>query len=100
MRDGGVDAGMDHGRMSAAVGGSEFPGERAVGIARVPIPSLGQHQTLGYLEAERMNIADINQHAREFLAALHDAELRCLLDRVDGIAAGIREPDDLRLRGL
>src|SRR5215510_13392335 len=32
--------------------------------------------------------------------ALDDAEFRCLLDRVDGVAAGIGKPDDFRLRGL
>ena len=38
--------------------------------------------------------------AGELLAALDDAELRRLLDRVGGIEAGIGEPDDLGLRAL
>ena len=34
------------------------------------------------------------------LPAGGDAEFGALLDRVDGVAAGIGEPDDLGLRGL
>ena len=44
-----------------------------------------------------MNVGDEHQHARELLPAGDDAELRRLLDRVGGVAAGIGEPDDLGL---
>src|SRR5262245_30527508 len=46
VRYGGVDAGMDHGRMSTIVGGGKCLRERTVGVARIPIPGLGQHQAL------------------------------------------------------
>jgi hypothetical protein len=38
--------------------------------------------------------------ARELLSSRDDAELRRVLDRVGGVAAGIDEPDDLGLRAL
>jgi hypothetical protein len=47
-----------------------------------------------------MDVVDEDQQASKLLAALDDAEFRCLLDRVDGVAAGIGKADDLRLRGL
>src|SRR5215471_7941428 len=47
-----------------------------------------------------LNVVDEDQQAGKLLAALDDAEFRGLLDRVDGVAAGIGKPDDLRLRGL
>ena len=49
---------------------------------------------------ERVNVGDEQQHARELLAAIDDAELRRLLDRVGGVAAGIGEADDLGLGAL
>ena len=52
------------------------------------------------IEADAVDVGDKGEQRREFLAALDDAELGCLLDRVDGVAAGIGEPDHLGLRGL
>ena len=69
VRHRGVDAGMDHGRMAAAMGGGEGLRECAVGVARVPIPGLGQHQALRGLEPERIDVADVDQHAGELLPA-------------------------------
>src|SRR5690606_34096002 len=61
---------------------------------------LGEVQAVGDLEAERVDIGDEHQEAGKFLAARYDAELRGLLDRVDGVAAGIGKTDDLGLGGL
>src|SRR6266851_410526 len=47
-----------------------------------------------------MHVGDERQQGGEVLTALGDAEFGCLLDGIDRVAAGIREPDDLRLRGL
>ncbi len=47
-----------------------------------------------------MDVGDEHQQAGELLAAFDDAELRGLLDRVDGVAAGVGETDDLCLGGL
>lgn len=49
------------------------------------------------LEAERVDVVDEEQERCELLAAFDDAEFGRLLDRVGGVAAGIRKPDDLRL---
>jgi len=40
------------------------------------------------------------QQGCELLAMLDESELGALLDRIGGIAAGIREADDLRLGRL
>ena len=71
-----------------------------VGVVHVPVERLGQNQPLRRLQAERLDVGDEDQQAGEVLAARRDAELGALLDRVDGVAAGIGEPDDLCLRGL
>ena len=68
---------------------------KAKKIALIPIPGVGENETLRGLEPERVDVGDEDQEAGELLAALHDAELRGLLDGVDGVAAGVREPDDL-----
>ena len=50
--------------------------------------------------AERPAFGDVageHQQAGETLPALHNAEFGRLLDRVDGVAAGIRQADDLGL---
>jgi hypothetical protein len=46
------------------------------------------------------DVGDEHQHAGQALSALDDAELGRLLDRVDGVAAGIGQADDLGLGGL
>ena len=69
-------------------------------VVQVPIERRGQLQPLRGLEAEAVHVGVEDQQAGEVLAALDDAELGALLDRVDGVAAGIGEADDLRLRGL
>src|SRR5215831_17241976 len=47
-----------------------------------------------------LNVVDEDQQAGKLLAALDDAEFRGLLYRVDGVAAGIGKPDDLRLEAF
>jgi len=70
----------------------------AVGVVLIPIPGVGENETLRGLEPERVDIGDEDQETDELLATLHDAELGGLLDGVDGVAAGVREPDDLGSR--
>ena len=52
-------------------------------------------QSLGGFQAKRIDVGGEHQQAGEALAAFDDAELGRLLDRVDGVAAGIGEPDHL-----
>ena len=47
-----------------------------------------------------MHVVDEEQQCRELLATRDNAELRRLLDRVSGVAAGVGEADDLGLRRL
>ena len=75
-------------------------GPGAVCIIGVPIPGLRQREALRGLQAERIDVAGEHQEPCELLPTLDDAELGAGLDRVDGIAAGIGEPDHLRLRRL
>ena len=75
-------------------------GPGAAGVVQVPVPGLGQEQALGGLQAERIDVGGEHQQAGETLATLDDAELGRLLDRVDGVAAGIGEPDDLGFGSL
>src|SRR6185503_21235758 len=49
---------------------------------------------------ERLHVGGEDQQAGQLLAALDDAELAGLLDRVDGVLAGIGEADDLGLGSL
>jgi hypothetical protein len=52
------------------------------------------------LQAEAVNIGNKDEEPGELLAALHNAEFARLFDRVDRVAAGIGEADDLCLRVL
>ena len=47
-----------------------------------------------------MNVGQKDQQASQVLAPFGDAELGCLLDRVDGVATGIGQTDDLGFGGL
>jgi hypothetical protein len=47
-----------------------------------------------------VHIGQEHQQAGKLLAALYDAELRTLLDGVDGVGAGIGKPYDLVLGRL
>src|SRR5208282_4770514 len=47
-----------------------------------------------------MDIAQKYKESCQLLAASHNAEFGGLLDRIDGVAAGIGKPDDLGLGGL
>ena len=78
----------------------EALGEGAGLVVQVPVEGLGEDQALRRLEAERVHVGDEDEQAGELLAALDDAELGGLLDRVDGVAAGVGEADDLGLGGL
>ena len=93
---------MVHGRIFVGRAALLVPalGPGAAGVVQVPVPGLGQEQALRGLQAERIDVGGEHQQAGETLAALDDAELGRLLDRVDGVAAGIGEPDDLGLGRL
>ena len=69
-------------------------------VVLVPIEGRGQLQAVRGLQAEAVDVGDEDQQPGELLAALDDAEFRRLLDRVDRVATGIGEADDLGLRGL
>ena len=99
---------VEHGRVNsndgiarhAALRREILLGECPVGIILIPIPGIGENEALRGLEPERVDIGDEDQEAGELLAALHDAEFSGLLDGVDGVAARVREPDDLGSRCL
>src|SRR5450631_4889406 len=92
---------MDHAWRLPAVAGEEAFGPGAARLAEVPEESLGRGQALGRFEAKRVGIWKLQQERRYALvAAAAQAEFPGLFDRVDGVAAGVRERDDLRLRGL
>src|SRR5262249_38087931 len=95
-----VYARVDHRGMDLPVTLGEALGERARLVVHVPVKGLGEGQPLCLLETEGVHVSEEHQEAGEVLAALHDAELGTLLDRVGGVAAGIGQPDDLSLRGL
>ena len=78
----------------------EALGERARLVVQVPVERLGEDQALRGLQAERVHVGEEHEQAGEVLAALDDAELGRLLDRVGRVAAGVGEADDLRLRRL
>ncbi len=96
----GIDAGLHHGRHLARPFLLPALGEGAVGVVHVPIPSLGHDEALRRRQPHRSHVAREHQQSGEALPALHDAELRRLLDRVDGVAARIGEPDHLGLGRL
>ena len=100
VRDRRIDPGMHHGRMNAFELRSKTLGKRAIVVVEVPVPGLRHDQALRGLQAERMHVGDEGEQGGEVLTALDDAELGRLLDRVDGVAAGVRQADDLGFRGL
>ena len=64
-------------------------------VVHVPVERVGDDQALGLLCAERVGVGDFLQQRDHLLAALGDAELGGLLQRVGGIAAGVGERHDL-----
>ncbi len=52
------------------------------------------------LQTEAVDVGDEDEQSSELLTALDDTELGRLLDRIDRVAAGIGETDDLRLGSL
>src|SRR5262249_48223198 len=59
-----------------------------------------EDEALRGLQTERVDVGDEDEQAGEPLAALDNAELRRLLDRIDRIAAGVRQANDLGIRRL
>jgi hypothetical protein len=74
--------------------------ERAGLVVQIPIEWRRKLQALRRLETKAVHVGEEDEEAGEFLAAFDETELGPLLDRIDGIAAGIGEADDLRLRRL
>ena len=94
MHHRGILAGLDHRRHAfLEVEETLRPGARVV--VQVPVETFGQVHRLGGLEAERMHIGDEHQQASQLLLG-RDAEFSRLLDRIDGVAAGICQADNLR----
>src|SRR5205807_6021770 len=77
-----------------------FARECAIRVVLVPVPRIGENEPLRGFQSERMDVVDEDQEPRELLATLHNAEFRCLLDRIDGVAARIGKADDFRFRRL
>ena len=97
MQHGGVDPGLHHAGHVALVLRCESFRESSRCVIAVPVERFRQHQALSRPQTECMHVIDENQQASDVLSALDDAEFGRLLDGVDGIAAGVREPDDLGL---
>ena len=96
----GIDAGLHHGRHVAVVLFGEPLRPLARLVVEIPVEAFGQHQALRGLETQRMHVGEEHQKPGQRLAALGDAEFGGLLDRVDGVAAGIGEADHLGARRL
>jgi hypothetical protein len=99
VQETGVDARLHHGRHLAAVQGAKALGPGARAVVHVPVEGFGQLQALRRLQAQAVDVAE-HQQAGQLLAALDDAELGGLLDRVDGVGAGVGQADDLGLGAL
>src|SRR5947209_13112204 len=78
----------------------ETPRKRTCLVIHVPVEGRGELETLCRFQAKAVHIADEDKKAGELLAPRDDAEFSALLDGVDCIAAGVRQADDFRLRGL
>ncbi|KAG0952043.1 hypothetical protein G6F31_013596 [Rhizopus arrhizus] len=77
----------------------ELLGEGARAVVHVPIR---RHRQIGFLrrwQAQAVHVRDQQQHGGQLLRAA-DAEVRGLLDGRDGVAARVRDGDDLRLGAL
>jgi hypothetical protein len=59
-------------------------------LVPIPIESRREDQPVGRRQAQRLDIADYDHEAGQFLAALGNAIFGRLLHRVDGIGAGTR----------
>ena len=96
-----IDARLHHGRHRVVLHLLREPlGERPGLVVHVPVEGLGEVQALRGFQTDRLDVGEEQQQRRELLAALDDAELGRLLDRVGGVAAGIGKADDLGLGGL
>ncbi len=76
--------------------GEELAAEGARLVVEVPVPAGGEQQALGVLQAQAVDVRQEHQQAGH-LHALVDAELARGLDGVDGVAARVRQAQDLRL---
>jgi len=75
MQDAGVDARMDHRRELARSLGLPALGPCTVGLVRIPVPGLGQRQSVRGLQPESGDVTREHEKARELLASGNDAEL-------------------------
>ena len=69
-------------------------------IVLVPIERFCQRQTLGRLHTQSMDIVGKHKQSSQLLTGLRDAEFRCLLDGVHGIAAGVCQTDHISATAL
>ena len=76
MNDRRVDAGGQHAREFSRPISGHLPalGEGAIGVGHVPIPGLGEDQTLRGLQPQRLDVVDEDQQAGEMLTAAGYAE--------------------------
>ena len=74
VNHGRVDA--DHGVTRHAAERCEvFACERPISVVLVPVPGIGEDETLSGLESERMDVVDEDQQAGKLLPALDETEL-------------------------
>ncbi len=96
-----IHASLHHGRHRLVLHAlGEALGKRAGAVVQIPVEGFREVQALSHLEAEGVDVVDEQQQSRELLTACDDAELRCLLDGVGGVATGVRHADDLGLGSL
>src|ERR1700723_2039188 len=95
MQGRAINAGLQSGRIAVVAARNEALAPCARLVIEVPIKRLGELQALSNFQAQRMNVAEIEHHRDHALTTAAYSELDRLLDRVDGIAAGVDQCDDL-----
>ena len=65
MQQAGIDAGLDHGGLLAAMGLGEALGPGAGLVVLVPVEGFRQHEALRRLQAERVDVAEEDEETGE-----------------------------------
>ncbi len=97
---GGIDARVVHRRHRAAGPLGEAAAPPAGRVVQVPVEGFRQQQALRRFEAKAVDVGQEDQQTRQRAAVAENAELTRLLDRGDGVVAGIGETDDAGARSL
>ncbi|MPN47754.1 hypothetical protein SDC9_195358 [bioreactor metagenome] len=98
VQHGGIGAHLHDGwHLLALLEEALRPGARRV--VAVPVEAVGQIQALGRLQAQAVDLGNVDQRCGQHLLG-RDAELRRLLEHVGRVARSIRQPDHIGLGGL